>query len=83
VSHTTSSHIGEPSAFAMPAGVRKIPTAITSPITSAVAVRTPICLLNPFKLVSLRSRRISALSALNGNSTQRTQRYAEYRREDL
>jgi hypothetical protein len=51
VSQTASNNTGEPSAFAMPAGVRKIPTAITSPTTSAAAVLTPICLLNPFKSV--------------------------------
>src|SRR6185503_4324635 len=30
----------------MPAGVRKMPTAMTSPNTKAVAVRRPICRLN-------------------------------------
>jgi hypothetical protein len=38
--------MGEPSAVAMPAGVKKIPTAMTSPTTSAAAVRKPICRFN-------------------------------------
>ena len=41
VSQTASSQNGEPSDFAIPAGVRKIPTPITSPTTSAVAVASP------------------------------------------
>src|SRR5438045_1827550 len=40
-SHTTSSQNGDPSERAMPAGVRNIPIATTSPTTSAVTVRTP------------------------------------------
>src|SRR5574341_1301169 len=35
MSHTTKSQKGEPNERAMPAGVRKIPTAMTSPTTSA------------------------------------------------
>ena len=50
-----SNHTGEPSDFAMLAGVRKIPTAITSPTISAVAVRRPICLLS----LSWAIRRVS------------------------
>ena len=42
-SQTISSQSGEPSDFAIPAGVRKIPTAMTSPTIKAVAVPSPIC----------------------------------------
>ena len=45
-SQTRSNQTGEPSDFAIPAGVRKMPTAITSPTISAVALRSPICLLS-------------------------------------
>ena len=40
-SPTKSSQNGDPSVRAMVAGVRKIPTAITSPTTSAVSSATP------------------------------------------
>jgi hypothetical protein len=45
-SHTTNSQNGDPSDFAIPAGVRKIPMAITSPTMRAVAVLRPICRLS-------------------------------------
>jgi hypothetical protein len=35
--------MGEPSAFAMAAGVKKMPTPINSPTTKAVAVPSPSC----------------------------------------
>src|SRR5438552_19101141 len=40
-SHTISNQKGEPSDRAMPAGVRKIPIAMTSPTTRAVTARRP------------------------------------------
>src|SRR5258706_9974430 len=42
-SQTINSQTGEPSDLAIPAGVRKIPTAMTSPTIRAVAVPRPIC----------------------------------------
>jgi hypothetical protein len=41
VSHTINSQNGEPNDFAMPAGVRKIPTAMDSPATAAIAEAKP------------------------------------------
>ncbi len=40
---TAASNAGEPSERAMPAGVRKMPREIASPVTTAVAAQTPIC----------------------------------------
>jgi hypothetical protein len=40
-SQTSKSHMGEPNAFAMPAGVRKIPTAMIPPITAEVVEARP------------------------------------------
>jgi len=40
-SHAASSQNGDPSALAMPAGVRKIPTAMASPATAAAAEPNP------------------------------------------
>src|SRR5438105_4690255 len=40
-SQTSNSHIGDPNALAMPAGVRKMPTAMHSPATRAVAEARP------------------------------------------
>ena len=40
-SHTIRSQNGEPTVCAIPAGVRKMPTAITSPTTRAVTAATP------------------------------------------
>src|SRR5687768_11213313 len=45
----TSSQNGEPTAFAIPAGVRKMPTAMTCPINKATAVDNPNWL---FKCIS-------------------------------
>jgi hypothetical protein len=39
---TASSSAGEPTDFAMPAGVRKMPTPIVPPITSPVAATRPM-----------------------------------------
>ena len=41
ISQTAMSQAGEPSDLAIPAGVRKIPTPMTSPTTIAVAVARP------------------------------------------
>ncbi len=43
---TASIQKGDPRALAIPAGVRKMPTAITSPTTAAVAEPSPSCLLS-------------------------------------
>jgi hypothetical protein len=43
INHTTNNQNGEPNDLAIPDGVRKIPTAITSPTINATAVRNPIC----------------------------------------
>src|ERR1700731_2471116 len=40
-SQTSNSHMGDPNAFAMPAGVRNMPTAMHSPATRAVAEARP------------------------------------------
>ena len=42
-SQMTKSQNGEPTDFAIPAGVRKIPTAMTCPINNAIAVQSPNC----------------------------------------
>src|SRR5271170_1801871 len=42
--HTAANSAGEPSDFAMAAGVRKIPSAIDWPVTTAIAAARPICL---------------------------------------
>jgi hypothetical protein len=42
---TISNQKGDPSDFAIPAGVRKMPTPIISPTTTAVAEANPRCLL--------------------------------------
>src|ERR1700677_3333727 len=42
--HTTLTNKGEPNDFAIAAGVRKIPSAIDSPITTAIAAVRPSCL---------------------------------------
>ena len=55
VNQTTSNQNGEARSFAIPAGVKKIPTAITSPTINIAAVRTPICLLRSVKSVSKTS----------------------------
>ncbi len=41
--HTAPSSAGEPTDFAMPAGVRKMPSEMASPVTTAMAAHTPIC----------------------------------------
>ena len=46
-SHTMSSQKGEPSDLAMPAGVRKMPTAMASPATAAAADPSPSSRRNP------------------------------------
>ena len=43
--HTAASNAGEPSERAMPAGVKKMPSEMASPVTTAVAAHTPICRL--------------------------------------
>src|SRR5512141_40902 len=40
-SHTASSNAGEPSDFAIAAGVRKMPSAMDSPQTTAIAAANP------------------------------------------
>ncbi|HTG35898.1 MAG TPA: hypothetical protein VLB76_23475 [Thermoanaerobaculia bacterium] len=40
---TAASSSGEPSDFAIVAGVRKIPSAIASPVTAAIAAARPSC----------------------------------------
>ena len=51
-SHTENTSAGEPSDFAMPAGVRKMPTATTSPTTSAIAVGSPSCRLSVSRVLT-------------------------------
>src|SRR5690349_16911184 len=48
--------MGEPSCLAIPAGVRKIPTAITSPTINAAAVRSPICLFSSATVLERHAR---------------------------
>src|SRR5277367_6932102 len=42
--HTAASSKGDPSDFAIAAGVRKMPNAIDCPVTTATAEANPICL---------------------------------------
>jgi hypothetical protein len=42
--HTAANSAGDPSDFAIAAGVRKIPSAIDSPVTTAIVPANPICL---------------------------------------
>src|ERR1700677_904588 len=42
--HTASKRRGEPSDLAMAAGVRKMPSAMDSPVTTAIVPANPICL---------------------------------------
>ena len=45
--HTSNNKNGEPNALAIPAGVRKIPTAMIPPMTAAVVEPKPSCLFRP------------------------------------
>src|SRR6185436_8812677 len=54
-SQTINTHSGEPRDLAIPAGVRNIPTPMTSPTTRAVAVRMPICRLSSVWVTRLDS----------------------------
>jgi len=45
-SQTSKSHIGEPSALAIRAGVRKMPTAMMPPITADVVEASPARVAN-------------------------------------
>jgi hypothetical protein len=42
--HTATKSRGEPSDLAMAAGVRKMPSAMDSPVTTATVLANPICL---------------------------------------
>ena len=57
VSQTASSQNGEPKLLAISAGVRKMPTPITSPTTSAVAVASPSRRASSVLPTSIASRR--------------------------
>jgi hypothetical protein len=45
-SHTKASNNGDPSDFAIAAGVRKMPRAMESPVTTAIAAAKPSCLVS-------------------------------------